>query len=587
MPRMLGNLSIRSKLLALLAVPVAGTALLGVTGLAAAAGERSRAAEERRVAAVVAAAAAAVHELQEERALATAVAAGEGASAAQGAPAVGQGGTVRGALDARRRRVDRALAAYRAGVAGHAPTGDPALDQALAATAERLDRLPVVRAGVDGQLVPPERVVDDHDALVAAMLGAIHGLAGRLEGPAPARAARLLLAVAAAKEATGQERTLLATTPPPPGPPLAAAAAVARSELNGVRGVAGDRLVEVDRALGTPGVRRLRRLELELLEPPARPAAVADDLAAWRAGLAARAAALWRVERAVAGDLAAASGTWLGNRERRLHDQLVLAAGVALATLAAAVLLGRGLGDRGQRVPAAPAGAMLGLAGRGRDLAVGQLQLLRDLASDEPDQRRRPGLLGADHLAGRLRRNAETLLAMAGPEPARPGTGPQPLAEVLRAAVAESEPGGARRDGRVDLLVAGEVAVPGPAAIDLAHLLAELLDNAAAFSSPAAPISVSAAADGDGYLVEVGDRGLGMTDQELAWANQRLAGRAGADPAAVAAGGRLGLIVVARLAARNGFGVRLGRSAAGGVTAAVRLPAAALETGSPVPARLP
>jgi signal transduction histidine kinase len=255
----------------------------------------------------------------------------------------------------------------------------------------------VVRAGVDGQLVPPERVVDDHDALVAAMLGATHGLAGQLEGPAPARAARLLLAVAVAKEATGQERTLLATTPPPPGPALAAAAAVARSELNRVRGAAGDRLEEVDRALGTPGVRRLRRLELELLEPAPRPAAVTGDLA---------------------------------------------------------------------------------------------------------------------------------------------------------------------------------------------HLLAELLNNAAAFSSPAAPISVSAAADGDGYLVEVGDRGLGMTDQELAWANQRLAGRGGAAPAGVAAGDRLGLVVVARLAARNGFGVRLGRSAAGGVTAAVRLPAAALESGSPVPARL-
>ena len=72
-----------------------------------------------------------------------------------------------------------------------------------------------------------------------------------------------------------------------------------------------------------------------------------------------------------------------------------------------------------------------------------------------------------------------------------------------------------------------------------------------------------------------------MTDQELAWADQRLAGRAGADPAGVAAGDRLGLVVVAHLAARNGFGVRLARFPAGGVTAAVRLPAAALESGSP------
>ena len=59
---------------------------------------------------------------------------------------------------------------------------------------------------------------------------------------------------------------------------------------------------------------------------------------------------------------------------------------------------------------------------------------------------------------------------------------------------------------------------------------------------------------GDGNLIEVTDRGLGMTDQELAWANQRLAGAA----------------------ARNGFAVRLGRSPAGGVTAAVRVPAGLL-----------
>jgi signal transduction histidine kinase len=587
MPRMPGNLSIRSKLLALLAVPVAGTALLGGTGLAAAAGERARAAEERRVAAVLGQAVAAVHELQEERVRAAATAAGEGATAQQ-------------ALADRRRRVDRALAAYRAGAAGLAPTGDPALDQAFAAAAARLDHLAVVRAEVDRQLVSPERVVDDHDALVAALLGVTRGLAGRLEGPEPARVARLLLALAAAKEATGQERALLAGSPPPPDPApapagrgvraagsadqaplvrLAAAAAVARSELNGVRAAAGDRLAEVDRALGEPGVRRLRRLELALLEPaPNRPTAEGDP-AAWRAGLGVRAATLRRVERQVAADLAEASRAWLDRRQRRLRDQLALAAGVALASLAAAVLL---LGVAAGRREGAPAAPVLGLAGRGRALADRQLRLLQELVTDEPDPHRRQGLLGVDHLAKRLRRTAETLLAMAGPEPARPGTASQPLDALLWAAVAEAEPGGARRGGRVDLLATGEVAVPGPAAVDLAHLLAELLDNAAAFSSPTAPISVTAAADGDAYLVQVTDHGLGMTDQELAWANQRLAARAEADPAGGAAGDRLGLLIVAGLASRNGFGVRLGRSPAGGVTAAVRLPAALLDPRSPV-----
>jgi K+-sensing histidine kinase KdpD len=117
------------------------------------------------------------------------------------------------------------------------------------------------------------------------------------------------------------------------------------------------------------------------------------------------------------------------------------------------------------------------------------------------------------------------------------------------------------------------------------HLVAELLDNAAAFSPPTAPILVTGAADGDGYLVEVTDRGLGMTDQELAWANRRLAAGGQADPDAHAASDRLGLVVAGRLAARNGFGVRLGRSPTGGVTAVLRLPAAVLTTRAPRPAR--
>jgi hypothetical protein len=44
-------------------------------------------------------------------------------------------------------------------------------------------------------------------------------------------------------------------------------------------------------------------------------------------------------------------------------------------------------------------------------------------------------------------------------------------------------------------------------------------------------------------------------------------------------------MIAGRLAARNGFGVRLGRSPAGGVTAIVRLPAARLTTRSPAPVR--
>jgi signal transduction histidine kinase len=623
MPQMFGNLSIRSKLMALLAVPVAGSVLLGVAGVAGGFGERARAAEEAREAVVAGQAVAAAHELQEERVRAVAWLA-TGGRAAQTE------------LAARRGRADRALAAYRAGAAGLGRTGDPALDQALAAATTRLDRLAVVRAETDRRLLPPELAGGGHDAPVDALLGVARGLAAHLDAPGPARTARLLLAVAAAKEATGQERTLLAAVPvtavrgapatrgvrdpdpPIPAPPnregnpaagpagpavhtptpadeavlrvrLVARAAVARGELNGMRAAAGERLAVVDRALGEAGVREVRGLELALLDPVAAPAPV-GDLEPWRNGLAARAAALRRVEQAVADDLAAGSAAWRLGKQRRLRSWLLLAGAVPVATLAAAAADLR-VRDGG-RAPAPDAGGtVLGLARRGQGLAGRQLQLLEGLTRDEPDPQRQRDLLGVDNLAGRLRRTAETVLALAGPGPVRDRVRPMPADAVLRAAVAEAEPGGAPTPapgaGRgVDLLTTGDVEVAGPAAVDLVHLLAELLDNAAAFSPPSAPIVVTGAADGHGYLVEVSDRGLGMTDQELAWANQRLAGRGpAADPAALAAGDRLGLVVVGRLARRNGFDVRLGRSPAGGVSAAVRVPAALLGPAPVVPVR--
>ncbi|HEX3211601.1 MAG TPA: nitrate- and nitrite sensing domain-containing protein [Actinomycetota bacterium] len=579
---MFGNLSIRSKLLALLAVPVAATVLLDVAGVTAAWGDRARASDERRAAAVAGQAVAAVHELQEERVRAAAWIAGKG-----------QDG--RGELRNRRRRVDGALAAYRAGAAGLGPTGDPALDQAVAVATERLDRLAVVRVEVDRRLVTPARVLAGHDAMVDALLGVTRGLAARLEAPAPASSARLLLALTAAKEATGQERVVLAAVPARAAARdeslrlrLAATAAVARQELNRVRADAGSHLEAIDRALGVPGARGARRLELALLDPAGDPAGV-GDLDLWRAGLTARAGALRRVEREVAGDLAGASGVWLTGQEARLRDRLVLLAVVLVASLAAVLLLWRsplgrsGAGRDGAIVP--------GLARRGQALAARQLQLLEELATEEPDPHRRQGLLGVDHLASRLRRTAETLFAVAGTEPAGRWARPVALNVLLRAAIAEAEPGGPSGDGalgrgrRVDLLTTGEVEVEGPPGIDLVHLLAELLDNAAAFSPPAAPIVVTGAGDGDDYLIEVADRGLGMTDEELAWANQRLAGDADRDPASQAAGDRLGLAIAGRLAARNGFVVRLGRSPAGGVTAAVRVPAGLLSTRAPAAVR--
>src|SRR5215218_4918587 len=196
MPQMFGNLSIRPMMVGLLAVPVAAVALLGATVAAAGWGERAGAADDdRRLAALAGQAVAAAHELQEERARAVAWTAGP----VRG----GQAG-----LAARRGRADRALAAYRSGAAALGPTGDPALDRAVAVAGERLDRLALLRAEVDRRLAATDQVAADHDRMVAGLLGVALELAHRLDAPGPAR--------------------------------LTAAAAVARHELIAVRAAAGD-----------------------------------------------------------------------------------------------------------------------------------------------------------------------------------------------------------------------------------------------------------------------------------------------------------------------------------------------------------
>jgi signal transduction histidine kinase len=139
-----------------------------------------------------------------------------------------------------------------------------------------------------------------------------------------------------------------------------------------------------------------------------------------------------------------------------------------------------------------------------------------------------------------------------------------PLAEVAAAAVRDNPDA-----SRVDLAVPGDLLVPWKAADDLADLLAELVDNAVAFSAPETRVLVGGRKAGPGHLLEVTDRGLGMTDGELDTVNRRLAG----DPAATDdPEQRLGAFVVGRLARRHGIEVRLGRSPLGGVTATVLLP---------------
>lgn len=177
---------------------------------------------------------------------------------------------------------------------------------------------------------------------------------------------------------------------------------------------------------------------------------------------------------------------------------------------------------------------------------------------------------GADarayQLAVRMRRHAEHLVILAGSARSRRGLGPEPLATVLARVAGEME--------HADRVAIGPVVnaeVPEHAVGDLGHLIGELLENAVTFSAPDTSVRLSARPAPDGIVVEVEDHGIGMSPVAVEETNRRLAQPGEFDPAESA---RLGLLVVATLAAQHGIGVTLGPTGGGGLRAVVTLPAA-------------
>src|SRR5205085_9511905 len=112
-------------------------------------------------------------------------------------------------------------------------------------------------------------------------------------------------------------------------------------------------------------------------------------------------------------------------------------------------------------------------------------------------------------------------------------------------------------------------AVAGTAVNDVIHLVAELVENATAFSPPNTRVEISGSAVGHGFAVEIEDRGLGIPPEQMAAINQRLASPPEFD---LANSDQLGLFVAGQLAARHGIRVSLRPSPYGGTTAIVVLP---------------
>jgi hypothetical protein len=204
------------------------------------------------------------------------------------------------------------------------------------------------------------------------------------------------------------------------------------------------------------------------------------------------------------------------------------------------------------------------LARRSQTLIDRQLELIDDLERNETDPETLEHLFRLDHLATRMRRNAEDLIVLSGADPGRHWVQPMTVVDVVRAAAAEVE-----EYQRIELLPLADLEVAGHVAVDVIHLLAELVENATAFSPPNTKVQIAGQAVPHGYVIEVEDRGLGMSDEELILANERLANPPEID---FALSRVLGLYVVGRLGQRYGIKVQLRHSWYGGVTALTLLP---------------
>jgi len=216
------------------------------------------------------------------------------------------------------------------------------------------------------------------------------------------------------------------------------------------------------------------------------------------------------------------------------------------------------------------------LSRRSQSLVERQIRVITGLEQGEQDSKRLASLFQMDHLATRMRRNSENLLVLAGQELSRRWSRPVALVDVLRAAASEIE-----QYERVTLNVQPGISIRRETVSDVVHLTAELVENATSFSDAGTQVMLAAQLQGNGWtLIEVTDQGVGMRAEQVGPANWRLANPPVMD---VAVSRRMGLFVVARLAARHGIRVRLCPVPSGGLIAQVWLPSEVItrETGSP------
>ncbi|WP_306319763.1 MULTISPECIES: ATP-binding protein [unclassified Streptomyces] len=215
------------------------------------------------------------------------------------------------------------------------------------------------------------------------------------------------------------------------------------------------------------------------------------------------------------------------------------------------------------------------IARRLQSLVVRALKSLDEAERIVEDPELLNTLFGIDHLITRIQRSVESIAVLGGAVP-REIRHPVPLATVLRQAIAEIE-----QYPRVRVLpVAGGVQVRGHAAVETIHLVAELAENATRFSPPSSQVLIRSEMAGSGMVIEVEDRGLGMSDEDRRRMNELLAHPEQYDVEQQLKDGRTGLFVAAKIARRRGLTVRLEANMYAGTQAIVILPHAVLHAPS-------
>ncbi|MGW4946164.1 sensor histidine kinase [Actinoplanes sp. NPDC004185] len=440
----------------------------------------------------------------------------------------------------------------------------------------RADRLPAVRASVDGGQVVRERAVDSYTALIdPAGVRTPTVFPDQLAGSSAG-----LSALSRSRELLAEEDAHLVATAGRRGG-LTEADRVRLSTLSGARrnllAAAGSDLpaVTATRYQQFAADTRLAAAESRLL-------AGTGGGSEWSAAYNQVNTGLWELQ---ASGVRAAADAATGHAVVTVVRAGVVG-GVGLIAVIAVLLVARRSLTRattpgGERRPGADRAAgdsasrleplLRDLERRNQGLLHRQLRLLDTLARRETDDETLGELFRADHLANRMRRNLEKSITLAGGTPARRWRRPVPIGEVVRGAASEIS-----EYGRVSTSQVEPVLLAGAAVTDLMHLLAELIENGTMFAPAETRVRVTGSADETGYHLTVTDVGPGMDADDLVTAAQVLAEE---DPPA--GGTWWGLYAVGRFAARHGIGVDLHNGADGGLAAEVTVPAALI---SPAPA---